>query len=373
KVPGKYRDQYAYLIGRRLFERGDYKSASKLLEQVTTKSPNFVGARYTLGVTYAGDYNAKQSIESFKQVMRFMLAAQQTRALDREETHMMELTYLGMGRVFYSAGKGNYDKAIKYYSKIPRTSRNWPKALFEMSWVYFQMDQFNAALGNLHTLNSPFFSDSYFPEAPILSATLFFYNCKYDRVRYELDEFSYVYEPLKDKITKILEEHNDEAKIIGWFRKQRAGKTEIEDEQLRRIVAASLDDKALANKLKLLDAVETEEKTLNKQAKSWRDSPLGVSMLQSAALAKADATSNAADQIKKRLDRINEEIKNLIVKRERILVEVARAEKGEVDADLKAGMVVSANQSKKKKIVASDEELLWTFDGEYWRDELGFY
>ena len=34
---------------------------------------------------------------------------------------------------------------------------------------------------------------------------------------------------------------------------------------------------------------------------------------------------------------------------------------------------VDTNVTKKPKVKVSDEELYWTFEGEYWRDELGFY
>ena len=37
-------------------------------------------------------------------------------------------------------------------------------------------DNHEKALGNLHTLNSPFFKDEYVPEAGILEAVIFFAN-----------------------------------------------------------------------------------------------------------------------------------------------------------------------------------------------------
>jgi len=52
---------------------------------------------------------------------------------------------------------------------------------------------------------------------------------------------------------------------------------------------------------------------------------------------------------------------------------VARAEKGDIEADLRAAMVVDKNVTDKPTVDVSDEEMYWTFDGEYWRDELGYY
>ena len=51
---------------------------------------------------------------------------------------------------------------------------------------------------NLHTLNSPFFTNEYTPEAPILSAVIFYSNCNYERTRDTINEFRLTYEPLRD-------------------------------------------------------------------------------------------------------------------------------------------------------------------------------
>ena len=56
-----------------------------------------------------------------------------------------------------------------------------------------------------------------------------------------------------------------------------------------------------------------------------------------------------------------------------ILFEVARAEKGEIDTDMAAEMEVSSNVTEAERVEVTDEELYWTFDGEYWKDELGYY
>ena len=74
-----------------------------------------------------------------------------------------------------------------------------------------------------------------------------------------------------------------------------------------------------------------------------------------------------------RLERTSLELANLILEEKKILFEVARAEKSDIDTDLRAEQGVDRNVTDRPDVNVSDEELYWTFNGEYWRDELGYY
>ncbi len=371
EVPEKYRDPFAYLVGRYLYAQGDYERALTLLNTVRPGSKYFAQARYIAGVTYVASYNAKGAVGAFKDVLRELSERRDAGNLKDEERQLLELTQLGMARVFYSTG--DYNRSIKYYTQIRRRSPLWPRALFESSWAYFQMDLYNKALGNLHSINSPFFANAYFPEAPILSSVLFFYNCKYSRVRYELEEFEYAYLPLKDELAAIIEKHEDGSAMYTWLRALRSGEAAQEDEKLRRLLAASLDDKEVLRRLSLVDAIEQEEEKIKQMPSGWRSSPLGSAQLQDTTVAKELAINDAGELVKTRLERVKAEIEDFDLKRERILFEVTRAEQGELQADFRAEMLVQRNVTDEAKLEVSDEQLYWTFDGEYWRDELGAY
>lgn len=369
-IPRKYRDQYAYLVGRYLYSIGEYSKAIELLRYIKPRSGKYLQARYIAGITHVGNYDARRAVAAFKDVLRPLTSKLEEGDIEPAERQLLELVWLGMARVFYSTGE--YNKSLKYYNRIPRRSPRWPKALFESSWAYFQLDLANKALGNLHTLNSPFFADSYFPEAPILAGVIFFYNCKYPRVRYELDEFEYVYWPIKDKLEAVLADNADPAQMYKWLEGLRAGEA-AGDEQLTRLLAASLDDKEIQRKLNLIEAVEKEMAKIEELPSTWRSGPLGSTLIQDSTVAREFAVNELGELVQQRLERIKDQLVNLNVNRERILFEVERAERGEIEADLRAEMQVGADVSDKDRVEVSDEQLYWTFDGEYWKDEMGFY
>ncbi len=370
-VPKKYRDSFAYLVGRYLYSSGEYEQALELLKFIKPSSKYYLPSRYISGVTHVGNYDAKQAVASFKDVLRPLTRKLEEGSLTIEERALLEQTWLGMARVFYSTGE--YNKALKYYGLIPRKSPEWPKALFESSWAYFQLDLANKALGNLHTLNSPFFANFYSPEAPILAGVIFFYNCKYSRVRYELEEFEYSYLPVREEIDGLLAKYEDPAEIYTWLEELQKGASSGEDEQLMRILAASVDDKEIQRKIDLVRDIDKELEKLKEFPNTWRNSPLGTVLVQDSSVAKEFAISELGELVRARLERIQRELVDLNVNRERILFEVDRAERGKIEAELRAEMTIDSNDTKTKKVKVTDEQLYWTFDGEYWKDELGFY
>jgi tetratricopeptide (TPR) repeat protein len=370
EVPEKYRDRFAYLVGRHLYNQLDVEGALSLLDKVSPRSPDYTKARYIAGVSHVANYDAQPAVRAFKDVLRFLTAKKDEGELKPEEKRLLETTYLAMARVFYSTGQ--YDTSLTYYGRIDRNSENWPVALFESSWAYFQLDLYNKALGNLHSLNSPFFSDRYFPEGPILSGVLFFYNCRYDRVRDVLEDFIYEYEPVQKEVEIVAARYGEDPEAMyRWLINAKNEGTEIPE--LQQVVATALDDKQIRNKLNLILAIDKEIELLNGMPDAFKSSKLGLDLMQESELARSFAKSDAGTIAVQRLERVVRELQDLTIEQKKILFEVERAERGEIQADLRAELSVAEKVEGGGTIEVSDEEIYWTFDGEYWRDELGFY
>jgi tetratricopeptide (TPR) repeat protein len=369
-VPKDQRDEYAYLTGRYFHEQLNVEQAVRMLKAVSRSSERWATSRYLLAITHVANYDAKPAAAAFKELLGYLLDRRQEGGLDEEGNKLLELAQLGLARVFYSTG--SYDTSLKYYGRIQRNSTRWPQALFESSWAHFQVDQYNKALGNLHSLNSPFFADSYFPEGPILSAVIYFYNCKYDRVRDELDNFEYTYERLKEPMTSVLDEHQQATKMFNWHEKLRAGEVELSGRVLR-IFRAAVDDREVRSTVQLVDLIRDEIDKIESMPSSWKSSSLGQSLLQEASLAESYAVDDAGSLIKQRLQRVVDDLNDLINQKKKILFEVARAEKGQIEDDIKAGMRVGENVEQGGKVKAASDEMYWEFSGEYWRDEIGQY
>ncbi|MGM0556871.1 MAG: tetratricopeptide repeat protein [Myxococcota bacterium] len=370
KVPEKYRDRYAYLVGRHFYQNLNTDNALELLGYVSRRSDLFAKSRYIAAITNVANYEAAPAVQNFKEVLRYLNDKKGGEGLNEQEKNLLELSNLGMARVFYSTG--DYETSLKYYSNVDRESDRWPQALFESSWAYFQVDGYNRALGNLHSLNSPFFADAYFPEGPILAAVIFFYNCKYDRVEYELGEFEYYYEPLKPEVQTVLDTYQDPTEMFEFLRELKEGETDF-DPQVYQILNAALDDAQVKRKFELVETVRAELEKIESMPSSWKQSSLGGTLVQDATVAESFALNDAGSLAQQRLERVVTELDDLIRQKSEIKFEVTRARRGQVQADIRAGMDVAANTTQEERIEVSDEQMYWTFDGEYWKDELGHY
>lgn len=370
-IPEQYRDHYAYLAGRQLFEDLDIEEAVRLLRSVSRGSAYYARARYIMGIAHVADYDAEPAVDAFRDVLRYMESLDTP--LDRlrgDRARLLDLTHLGMARVYYSTGQ--YETSLNYYGRISRDSPRWPDALFESSWTAFQLDEFNRALGNLHSLNSPFFEGSYFPEGPILAAVIYFYNCNYGLVRETLDDFDFIYEGVRDELDLLLRDHSDPFALYEWGRKWRDGDIDGSPEFLSAL-QASLADRQVAQRFNLVEAIDAELEEMQELSDSWQTSFLGDTLNQEAMLAHSFATSDAGELVQLRLQRVSSEITDLINQQDRILFEVARAEQGEIEDEIRHGMMLDADIVDGPELEVSSEHMYWVFDGEYWRDELGYY
>lgn len=369
-VPEEYRDRYAYLAGRYFYDRLETEEAVRLLSEVDEGSEYYDKARYIMAITHVADYEAEPAVEAFRDVLRYYEGLETPlEEFEGQRAQLLDLTHLGMARVYYSTG--DFDISLDYYERIERESPRWPDALFESSWTYFQIDRFNQALGNLHSLNSPFFEEAYFPEGPILASVIYFYNCNYDLVRETLDDFDHIYEEVLEELQAVLDEHPGPDALYQWATDWYAGEVEGPPE-FESALSSSLDDRQLMQRFELVESIDEETETMEQMAESWQNTQLATTLNQDAAVARSFATTDAGELVEGRIERLVDELEDLITQQNEILFEVARAERGELEAALR-DEVVTEDEQDGADIEVSDEEMYWEFDGEYWRDEIGFY
>ena len=156
--PVEFRNELAFLIGQHHYKKGAVETGLEFLTQVPTTSRYFPKAKYLTGISYVRMEQPKPAVEAFKDLLRATVDASD---VTEDLRYFNQLAVLSMARVFYSTGQ--FRQAAKYYDQVPLDSTLWLDGLFESSWTFFRMNNHEKALGNLHTLNSPFFKDEYLP------------------------------------------------------------------------------------------------------------------------------------------------------------------------------------------------------------------
>lgn len=362
RIEGKYRDELAYYLGQHFFNVGERERALQFLGFVTEVSSFYNDALFLRGITYIRLEQPREAITEFEQLEELTRRGSADRNLN-------ELAQLSLARTYY--GAGDYERALDYYRGIPRNSEYWLDSLFESSWGYYQIEQFNRSLGNLHSLNSPFFNDEYYPEAGVLQAVILFYNCRWPDVRVTLEEFEFTYAPLLDDLRTAIASFVDDTEYYEFLLETRGRSGRRFDPRLQQIVNATLQDRTIRNAVAFIEELEIELEYIADADPGWSNSDIGSFLRQEILATRDFAQAEAGSLVRARLQGLASDLAGHERAMASIQIETDLAEANAISDDLAAELYRGDSEDDVRS--ASNEYMVWSFDGEYWRDELGYY
>ena len=365
--PAEFRSELSFLRGQYHYQAGELQDGLRFLSRVGAESRYYPKAKFLEGISYVRMDKPKPASNSFKDLLRMTA---ETENPTEDLKYFNRLAILSMARVFYSTGQ--FPLSAKYYDQVPLDSVLWLDALFESSWAFFRMNNHEKSMGNLHTLNSPFFRDEYYPEAQILQAVIFYANCNYEDTREAIDEFRVSYEPLRDEIKSYLESFADPGEFYAFFTKLETSGTSMTP-RVRQIVNAALQDKQLNRLNAYIKELMREVRLIERSKSNWARSQLAQNIIQDIEVVKSLAVHDAGTLAKTRLQRVVSELNELISQSLKIEFEVASAEKGLLENRLQGQGFVNRDAASGPRYATDEEHIYWPFNGEYWRDELGYY
>jgi tetratricopeptide (TPR) repeat protein len=367
RVEPKYRDEMAFMLGEQAFNSGELEQALRYFGAVSDASTYHARALYYAGITHVRLYDAQPAVDAFKT----LLSARQNAASGDELERLDDLAMLSIARTFYSTGE--FEKSLRYFGQIPQDSSTWLDALFESSWAYFRVSDFNRALGNLHSLNSPYFSSQYYPEAPVLQAVILFRNCRYTGVRRTLDRFDDVYMPLLRQLEQTTSSLQGDREYATFYKDAERRLAADFDPRLAQITSAALSDRSVRLASEYASRVEDEAGLIEGADPAWAGSDLAVFLRDVVADEREQADGQLGRQVRVRIERILEDLRGRKRDAEAIRVEADLAEANAIRAELRSQQVATTGREVQAAREPAWYEMSWPFEKEYWRDELGHY
>jgi tetratricopeptide (TPR) repeat protein len=372
------RDELYYLLGRYHYAKGNFKDAIDLFNSVPEKSEFYPKAKFLEGLTHVREYHGKIAADAFKQILRKVKQYDDPDKVPKALKEAEELANLSLGRVFYSTKQ--YNQAIKYFEKLPGADAregaapDWGASLFEASWAYFMVDGDSKALGNIHSITSPYFETEFYPEAYILKAVIYFNRCNYDRSQEAINEFNAIYPDLRKEVDQALAKYPDNAQFYDYILKIKSGEAGL-SERAQNAAAGALADRSLQKNIEWVNELDRELKAIDKADASWKTTAVAGNILQDLTLQKSLAANDAGQLARNRLQRLSSEIQDLTKQAIKIEYETLNGLKGALTAGIAGEQSASINPNAKNynNIVIDDEHQQWPFKGEYWKDELGYY
>jgi outer membrane protein assembly factor BamD (BamD/ComL family) len=367
------RDELYFLLGKYNYNKGKFKEAVSLFGAVSPKSEFYVQAKLFEGATHVREYQGKPAVESFKEVLR--VAAESS---DPKVKPYEDLANLSLARTFYSTGQ--YELAVKYFDRVSMESYDWPNSLFESSWANFMLKTagYSKALGNIHTLQAPFFENFIKPEsvaeALTVKATIYFYNCLYDRAADVIRDFNESVPPLKDDLKRILDKTTANDAFFDYATKIREGQADLSP-NVERAAKAVLSDRSLARRFDYVKELDRELAQHEKADPAWKSTSVANAVLTDITLQRSLTVNETGELARQRVSRLVGELSQLIKRVIKIEYEILQGQKGQLEQEViqEQQIAASGKATEIGNVRVDDEHQYWPFNGEYWRDELGYY
>lgn len=373
--------QLNFLLGRYKYRNRQYEEAIQLFEKVDKKSKFHIQAQFFNGISYVQLKKSVPAVQAFQRIVQ----AIEDGATIEDEQRMRDLAYLSMARTYYSASvrlddnnqptidEKKLSAAVKYWNRIDTGSEYWLDGLFEESWAYFMAGDYPRALGNIHTIQSPYFPNSFYPEADILRAQIFFATCQYDYATTVVAAFKVKYEPIQKQLQGIVGKIEKPEEAFQFFRDVVGKKADLPPES-KRIIELSLSDRQMRRYLEYVKVIDEEAIRFTKAPDSFKNSELGNDVKDALDNTRTLAIEAGGNLVKERYQRNLDELSEHLRDAAKVLIDITAAERNKLDQAVDSGTKFTEADAKVFGVVNPDEEhILWPFDGEFWRDELGFY
>jgi len=372
--PRQARNELYYLLGRRAYAKESFSEAMSHFQNVSAESDLYVRAKYFEGVITQQQGRLKSSVMAFREVIISEPQTIGTAKAAREIDDLKDLAKLNIARIYYSLER--FDNADTYYSQVSRDSDYWPRSLFERGWTKFLQGDLNRTLGLVLTVEAPYFEESKFiPDLTILRALTFFNLCDWNETERLLQNFEKTYRPVQEEIDAVLGKYlADKSARDLWdqaFDRYFGPNPEPTtlDQAMFGAILRNRDLAAIVDHLTLMD-VEMEQIKL--RPAQWRDN-VGAHLIEIMQQDRLAYKKRAGGELLRELKKQGDGLKDLLLQSEVIRFEVSDAQAADYAYraknldDLESGGRAVVNYS------TNPDNIYWPFNGEFWRDELGYY
>lgn len=372
-----------FVIGKRLFRAGNAYDAENFLKTVKEGNEVYPDAQYLLGLLYlqvgvpgAQEPGYAQAADAFNVVLESI----PTDHADEARLRLRDLALLALARTYYEEAYARDDedpkrklgmqRAISLYRQVPRFSGAWSDALFERGWAHTVATEYGKGLGALHSLNSPFFENSFFPEADILTAIIYWYNCQWDRANETIVASREKYEPMIEELGALLQENFDDEEWYMLLKRSLDDKVK-DGPRLPRKVALKITAHPRYKKFQTyLSQIERERKVF-KRSKIFAKGEIGRELGAQSTEARDKFAAFMGLWIKRQVAQIRSDVDGVVTRAQLISLETKTAEA----RWLEAGRQIENRIRRRlpRPFVPDDTFQFWWFRDEFWVDEVGYF
>jgi hypothetical protein len=376
------RSAYLFALGKAAILRADENRAIEYLNQVKSESRLFPYSLQLRATALTIQGRVDEALDDFNDCEKYSdliitendMDSPRYIAQRNEAKDLNARCIAGQARVLYQAEK--FEDADRMYDRIPKQSFVWPDILFEQAWNGFAKREFNRTLGKLVSYKSPALQFVFNSEIEVLRAQSYLSLCLYDDTQKAIDDFSSRYNKMGVEVKRFVE--GNHSNLDSFYQlgaqtlKSPLSTTNSVAQLVNRFVRgpyfpalvaqdASLEKErgAIASFAKMTGADHRGLVSFLSEVLKWRRKTirqLGGAFIKNSLI--DHHTVLVADYEKIsfiKLEMLSRAKDKLIRKANSTLAEQDERTKGNI------------------KPLRKDNQYFWSFNGEFWNDELGDY
>jgi hypothetical protein len=356
-----------YVLAKRLFKKGKHQAALSELNSISGDHSSYPFIANLKGAISSHQNNFKDAELHFKDCVRTSESRMEKVSTATQKDQLAtnrDYCLAGIARVQYAAQ--DYKKAEFNYLDIAKDSFVWPEILFEEAWTSYNLKNYNRTLGKLISYKAPVFDFIFKPEVEVLKALAYMKMCLYqDASKTAEDFYRELLNPSRD-LRKFLLSRGKNYRYYYDLMSDFEDKKDAPLPIVNSILKSIRKDAAYLEMRGALSAAVGEYNTLRKSSKSTMNSHL----VKNVRTLLDEYRTTIGAYVRAGLVSKYAELYAAFQGMSYIKLEVLAQRKERL---YQTDTVQGKKRGDVKYIERNDKQYFWTFNGEFWADELGDY
>ena len=273
---------------------------------------------------------------------------------------------VGIPRAQFALQK--HEEANLSYLDLPKSSYIWPEILFEEAWNSFYLKDYNRTLGKLVTYKAPVFNYTFNPEIEVLKALSYMELCLWEDSKKAVEGFYSQYETDNVGYKKFIDSLGKDYRQYYMLVKDHADGKYKENKILSNALANIGRDPAYLELYSSFNNGRDEIERLKGLPNDALKAALNENLRESLSLQRNLIGSYVRGQLQLYAAQVVRAFEDMSY----IKLEVLSKRKTELYDDVSMRETGRA-RGDVAHLRRTDKQYFWTFNGEFWADELGDY
>ncbi len=170
KIEVEKTDQYQLNRAKYYLAQDDLKTSVAATEKILMDSPLYIDALFLKGVLL---YKSGQPETGILTVASALSAIEKKAA----QSELKSIAALTLARLYFQTA--DYKSAFQTYLKIDKSHPEWPQAMIEQAWSQILAGDHEGAAGNMFSLHTDFFKNTFAPESYVVRTVGYLNLCQF--------------------------------------------------------------------------------------------------------------------------------------------------------------------------------------------------